>query len=140
LTHGAWSLYQPGQEDTLGYHTLVTGFLQQLCARTHAEAYCTTAAHFEAYLKTPPALRLLTTRLTAHRPDAVYFLLSKISRVGITVLRGGKALFRTSSDFPYRRHMFEIPALPAAGTYSVRLDATDLAGNYNEIDGSVRVS
>ena len=137
---GAWSLYQPGQEDTLDYHTLVTGFLQQLCARTHAKAYCTTAAHFEAYLKTPPALRLLTTRLTAHRPAAVYFRVSKISRVGITVLHGGKTLFLTSSDFPYGRHMFEIPALPAAGTYSVRFDATDLAGNFNEIDGSVRVS
>ena len=45
---GAWSLYQPGQEDTLDYHTLVTGFLQQLCARTQAPIYCTTAAHFAA--------------------------------------------------------------------------------------------
>ena len=28
---GAWSLYQPGVEDPLSYHELVTGFLQQLC-------------------------------------------------------------------------------------------------------------
>src|SRR5262249_24256738 len=31
---GAWSLYQPGIEDTLSYHELVTGLLQQLCTRT----------------------------------------------------------------------------------------------------------
>jgi hypothetical protein len=61
---GAWSLYQPGQEDTLDYHTLVTGFLQQLCSITHALVYCTTAAHFERYLKTPPAFA------AAHKPLA----------------------------------------------------------------------
>ena len=57
---GAWSLYQPGVEDTLSYHELVTGFLQQLCQRTAAPVYCTAAQHFTAYLKTPPALQLLT--------------------------------------------------------------------------------
>ena len=51
---GAWSLYQPGIEDTLSYHELVTGFLQQLCTRTKAPVYCTTAQHFTAYLTTPP--------------------------------------------------------------------------------------
>jgi D-glucuronyl C5-epimerase C-terminus len=52
---GSWSLYQPGVEDSLEYHTLVTGFLHELCARTHAPVYCTTAARFDAYLKRPPA-------------------------------------------------------------------------------------
>ncbi len=57
---GAWSLYQPGQEDDLSYHELVTGFLQQLCSRTAAPVYCTTAQHFQADLVTPPQLSLLT--------------------------------------------------------------------------------
>jgi hypothetical protein len=52
---GSWSLYQPGVADTLSYHQLVTGFVQQLCSITHAPVYCTTAAHFEAYLKRPPS-------------------------------------------------------------------------------------
>jgi len=47
---GAWSLYQPGVEDSLSYHILVTGFLDQLCARVQAPIYCTTARHFHAYL------------------------------------------------------------------------------------------
>jgi hypothetical protein len=51
---GSWSLYQPGVEDSLGYHTLVTGFLHQLCSRTHEQIYCTTAAHFDQYLQHPP--------------------------------------------------------------------------------------
>jgi hypothetical protein len=52
---GSWSLYQPGVEDTRDYHILVTGFLQQLCSRTHYRIYCRTAARFERYLKHPPA-------------------------------------------------------------------------------------
>jgi D-glucuronyl C5-epimerase C-terminus len=51
---GSWSMYQPGVLDTRDYHILVTGFLQQLCSRTHAPIYCVTAAHFERYLKHPP--------------------------------------------------------------------------------------
>jgi hypothetical protein len=51
---GSWSLYQPGQKDSLSYHQLVTGFLQKLCSMTQAQVYCTTASHFEAYAKHPP--------------------------------------------------------------------------------------
>lgn len=51
---GRWSLYQPGVLDSMSYHELVTGFLQQLCSEVHARVYCTTAAHFQAYLKHPP--------------------------------------------------------------------------------------
>ncbi len=40
---GAWSLYQPGQEDDLSYHELVTGFAQDLCQLTRTPVYCTTA-------------------------------------------------------------------------------------------------
>ncbi|PZS10370.1 MAG: hypothetical protein DLM64_08720 [Solirubrobacterales bacterium] len=57
---GRWSLYQPGEADTLDYHILVTGFLHELCSRTHAHVYCITAAHFDSYLRTPPALRTAT--------------------------------------------------------------------------------
>jgi D-glucuronyl C5-epimerase C-terminus len=51
---GSWSLYQPGQKDSLSYHQLVTGFLQKLCSMTNAQVYCTTASHFQAYAKHPP--------------------------------------------------------------------------------------
>jgi D-glucuronyl C5-epimerase C-terminus len=51
---GHWSLYQPGELSSYDYHVLVTGFLQELCKRTHARVYCNTAARFERYLKHPP--------------------------------------------------------------------------------------
>jgi hypothetical protein len=51
---GSWSLYQPGVPDSLDYHVLVTGFLHELCARTNALVYCTTAARFDSYLGHPP--------------------------------------------------------------------------------------
>ncbi len=51
---GRWSLYQPGELSSYDYHQLVTGFLAELCSRTHARVYCTTASRFEQYLKHPP--------------------------------------------------------------------------------------
>jgi hypothetical protein len=51
---GSWSLYEPGQKDTVSYHELVTEFLDQLCSRTRAPVYCRTAARFHNYLKKRP--------------------------------------------------------------------------------------
>jgi hypothetical protein len=137
---GAWSLYQPGEEDTLDYHTLVTGFLHELCARVRAPVYCTTAAHFDAYLKTPPALALLTGRVRVGRPAVIRFRLSKLSRVGIVLVDDGQTVFLTSSDFGYGVDAFSIPALQHTGDYTVRLAATDLADNFNRIVGTLHVS
>lgn len=137
---GAWSLYQPGEEDTLDYHVLVTGFLHDLCARTGARVYCVTARHFDSYLKTPPALRLLTHRARRGKPGTVRFRLSKYSHVGIVVVRGSQTVFRTSADFPYGVGAFAVPALSTAGRYTIRLAATDLAGNFNRIVGTLQVS
>jgi hypothetical protein len=137
---GAWSLYQPGQEDDLSYHELVTGFLQQLCSRTNATVYCTTAQHFQTDLQTPPALSLLTTRERARKPLALSFRLSKISRVGIVVLRGSQTVFSTSATFPYGVHSFAVPAIKRTGQYTIHLAATDLAGNFSRIVGSVQIT
>jgi hypothetical protein len=137
---GAWSLYQPGIEDDLSYHELVTGFLGQLCSRTHAAAYCTAAQHFRAYLHTPPALTLLTTRARRKRGFSIAFRLSKISHVGIVVLSGSTVVFETSASFPYGVHSFSIPPLRRRGTYAIHLAATDLVGNFGRIVGALSVS
>jgi hypothetical protein len=137
---GAWSLYQPGVEDTLDYHELVTGFLNQLCSRTGAPVYCDTAAHFQADLKTPPALQLLTGGIRAGKPATIRFRLSKYSHVGIVVVRGTQTVFLTSANFAYGANAFSVPALKPRGQYTVRLAATDLAGNFNRIIGTVQVS
>ena len=137
---GAWSLYQPGVEDSLSYHELVTGFLQQLCTRTQALAYCDTADRFQAYLTTPPTLQLLTGRLKANNRGTIRFRLSKVSHVGIVVVRGTTTAFSTSASFSHGVHTFTIPALKRRGTYAVRLAATDLAGNFGRIVGTLQVA
>jgi hypothetical protein len=136
---GAWSLYQPGVEDSLDYHKLVTGFLDQLCSRTDTPVYCATAQHFNTYLKTPPALSLVTQKVRPRSPNALRFRLSKYSRVGIVVLRGGRSVFLTSASFGYGVRSFALPAL-RAGSYEIHLAATDLAGNFNRIVGTLTVS
>jgi D-glucuronyl C5-epimerase C-terminus len=136
---GAWSLYQPGVEDDLSYHELVTGFLQQLCTLTSASVYCTTAKHFHAYLTTPPTLRQLTTSGRVRKATTLRFRLSKISRVGIVVTRGTTTTFETSATFPYGVDHFTIPAAKRVGTYGIRLTATDLAGNFTAISGTLKV-
>jgi D-glucuronyl C5-epimerase C-terminus len=138
---GAWSLYEPGVEDTLSYHELVTGFLGQLCTRTGAPVYCITAQHFTAYLTTPPALELLTHQVPESKPSMIRFRLSKYSHVGIVVVGpGGRTVFLTSADFGYGVRSFALPALHHKGTYAVRLAATDLAGNFNRLVGTIQVS
>jgi D-glucuronyl C5-epimerase C-terminus len=137
---GAWSLYQPGEEDSLSYHELVTSFLDELCSRTGAFAYCTTAQHFQTYLRTPPALALLTRRIRVRKFSTIRFRLSKVSHVGIVVVRGTETAFETSAGFSHGAHAFAIPPLKQRGLYTIRLAATDLAGNFGRIVGTVRVA
>jgi hypothetical protein len=136
---GAWSLYQPGLEDDLSYHELVTGFLQELCTRSAAPVYCATASAFEADLTTPPALQQLTAVAPASAPFTLLFHLSKVSHVGIVLERGTQTAFLTSADFGYGVDGFAVPPLKRAGVYAVHLAATDLAGNFSRIIGVLRI-
>jgi hypothetical protein len=137
---GAWSLYQPGQEDSLDYHTLVTGFLHGLCDRTQTPVYCTTADHFEADLKTPPALRVITHNARVGSATSIRFWLSKMSHVGIVVARDGQTVFLTSGDFPYGENSIAIPSPGRTGKLTIRLAATDLAGNFHRITDTLDVA
>jgi hypothetical protein len=135
---GAWSLYQPGLEDDLSYHKLVTGFLQQLCSRTGTSVYCQAAQHFQSYLHTRPVIQQRTARATARRGFGLGFRLSKASRVGVVLIRGTRTLLATSAQFPHGTHSFSVGPL-RRGTYSVHLSATDLAGNFSREVGSLVV-
>ena len=52
---------------------------------------------------------------------------------------GGHTLFATSASFGYGTRSFAVPALKHKGTYTIRLAATDLAGNFNRIVGTIQV-
>ncbi len=135
---GAWSLYQPGVEDDLSYHQLVTGFVQELCTLTSAPVYCQTATAFQADLTTPPTVTPTSTRAPARHGFAFDFQLSKASRVGLVLLNGSQTAFSTSASFGYGSNSFAIPKLPA-GTYAVHMSATDLAGNFTRVTGTLQV-
>jgi D-glucuronyl C5-epimerase C-terminus len=137
---GAWSLYQPGVEDDLSYHELVIGFLTQLCTLTAAPVYCTTAQHFESYLKVSPVLTQLTFKGRARKPVTLSFRLSKISHVGVVITRGTTTQFETSATFPYGVDHFTLPPFKRAGTYGVALAGTDLAGNFARTSGTLVVA
>ncbi len=136
---GAWSLYQPGVEDSLSYHQLVTGFLVRLCSDTKTPVYCTTAQHFQSYESTPPVLHQLTFRGKTRRQTRLRFKLSKFSHVGVVLTRGSSTIYTTSAYLPYGAERIVIPAL-RAGTYAVRIAATDLAGNFSRVNGTLTVT
>jgi len=137
---GAWSLYQPGEEDSLDYHQLVIGFLQLLCQKTASPIYCITAQRFQTYTTTPPILSLASSRLPLKKAGKIRFRLSKISHVGIVVMNGSKTVLATSATFPYGLHSFTTRAQRHIGQLAVRMSATDLAGNFTHITGAITVT
>ena len=139
---GSWSLYSQARESDLSYHNLVTGFLQGLCDRLGAAIYCQTAQAFTGDLKVAPTVKPVTRRVRGGEPAKLAFNLSKISRVGVTVVdSAGKTVFSTSALVGYGRRDFAWSKPPAkAGLYTLRVRATDLAGNQGPAaEGPLRV-
>ena len=130
---GKWSLYDESREADLSYHRLVTTFLRNLCRRTDDPVYCDAATRFRDYEDVPPAVVARTARIRTGRPARLKFRLDKISRVGVTVLDSdGDTVFATSATVG-RGNRFYTWSRPAApGDYTLRVSATDLAGNRAE--------
>lgn len=141
---GAWSLYSRGSgssESDLGYHTLLRDFLVQLCRRTAVVQYCSASQHFTAYLKTPPVLQVLPRTLRPRKTGKLRFKLSKISRVGVRISRDGQ-LVGTLNPGTLGRGTKSLSWTPPkkTGTYTVTVNATDLAGNAASAAGEVEVA
>jgi hypothetical protein len=138
---GAWSMYDTSHESDLNYHDLVTTFLQNLCKRTATPIYCDTAAHFKTYRKTPPVNAPVTRTIRAGKAAKLHFTVDKISRVGLTVLdANGKTVFATSAVVGRGDHFYTWSRPASAGGYTLRVAATDLAGNRGEpAEGPLRI-
>ena len=141
---GAWSYYSRGaitRESDLSYHTLLRDFLVGLCDRTGAPVYCDAELHFTTYLTVPPDLALRTTRVRGGTATTLKFSLSKISRTSVSVSApDGKRVLAVSAGTVGRGTRtvgWTVPRKP--GKYTVRLDATDLAGNTASVEGPVEV-
>jgi hypothetical protein len=139
---GAWSLYSRGSsthESSLEYHKLYLGFLWNLCDRSYEPVYCDTAERFESYLAEEPQVRLLSRRLRGGTTSSLRLRLSKVSRVGVRVMRGDAVQLSTAMTMGYgsRSFTWAVPRRP--GIYDVRLTAVDLAGNTSVVVGDVEV-
>jgi hypothetical protein len=141
---GAWSYYSRGaitRESDLSYHTLLRDFLTNLCDRTQEAVYCDAETNFTAYLTVPPELRLNTTRVRGGKPTTLSFTLSKISRTSVSVTApNGKPVLSVSAGVVGRGKRTVSWTVPRrAGDYTVRISATDLAGNEASIEDTVQV-
>jgi hypothetical protein len=141
---GGWSRYSPGQDSTLSYHELLADFLHRLCIRMrHAgedgETYCQASDRFTADLTTPPVLELADSAkaLRRKRIGTLGFTIDKPATVTL-VLKRGSAIRRITGRYGSGAH--SVAWRPQrAGAYTVRVDATDLAGNKASVDGTADV-
>jgi hypothetical protein len=141
---GAWSYYSRGaitRESDLSYHTLLRDFLTNLCDRTDTAEYCEAETSFTEYLTIPPELALRTTRVRGGKATTLKFTLSKISRTSIAVTApDGKQVLSVAAGVVGRGTRTVSWTVPRKkGIYTVRIAATDLAGNDASIEDTVEV-
>ena len=158
---GAWSLYDQSSESDLGYHELLTEFLQNLCGRTKGgpplagqeaaeprpeaiqgdEIYCSTASDFTSYLHTPPAFALLSHVAKRNARAGVMFSLSKVSTISLTVRQrgGGKVVWTNRATVEAGRPRLLWVTPTHGGAFEVSATAVDLAGNSATTSGTISI-
>jgi hypothetical protein len=141
---GAWSYYSRGavaRESDLHYHMLLRDFLTSLCDRTGEPVYCTAESHFTSYLSVAPELDVRTARVRGGKPGALRFSLSKISSttLRVTAPTGRQVLSVAAGVVGRGARSVAWNAPRKAGVYTVRIDATDLAGNAASVEEPVEV-
>ena len=109
-------------------------------AITADAVYCTTAQRFEADLRTPPAIALLSKALRGGTRAGVRVSLSKISTVRLSIRQGGRVVWTNSATVERGRPRLLWITPARGGTFAVTLVATDLAGNFASASGTIAVS
>jgi hypothetical protein len=99
--------------------------------------YCTTAQRFQTDLHTPPAISLLSTSARTGARAGVTVSLSKISTVRLTVRQGSRVIWTNAATVSggHPKLLWVTPS--RAGSYSIGLSATDLAGNFSTASGTI---
>jgi hypothetical protein len=137
---GRWSRYsEGGAEASLGYHRLVTGFLDDLCGRLKG-TYCKYYERFRGYLGDKPAISYTgDAEGTAGAPLRIRYRIDKAACVTIEVTdAGGKLVFRDRRKV--RRGSHAVSWTPeAAGAYTVTIGAVDQNKNSTSPDFPVTV-
>ena len=123
---GRWSRYNAGgAEASLGYHRLVTGFLDDLCTRLHGK-YCTYYKRFRSYLGAKPVVRYTgSADGTTGEPLRLLYRVNKASCMTAEVTdTSGNVVFRDRKKVAKGEHRFLwTPEVP--GAYVLTLEAVD---------------
>jgi hypothetical protein len=137
---GKWSLYsEGGAESSLGYHRLVTGFLDDLCQRLKGK-YCTYHDRFRSYLGDKPVVEYTgDAEGVAGQPLKLRYRIDKPACVTIGVTdAGGAVVFRDRHKVAHGSHSVEWTP-EAAGSYTVTFEAVDQNKNATSPDFPVVV-
>jgi hypothetical protein len=138
---GRWSLYDlSGAESSLGYHRLVTGFLDNLCQRLGG-SYCTYFKRFRSYLGAKPAVRYTGRGTTVTgRPLALRYTIDKAACVTAEVHdTSGDVVFHERAKVARGTHRFRWTP-KRAGQYVLTLGAVDSNGNATSPDFTIQVN
>jgi hypothetical protein len=101
------------------------------------QLYCTTAQRFTADLHAPPVVALLSTKASAGTRAGVKISLSKISTVTMTIRQGSTVVWRNRATVAGGKPKLLWTTPAKAGTFSVTLAASDLAGNFSTAQGTI---
>jgi hypothetical protein len=137
---GAWSLYsQGGKEATLNYHSLIAGFLDGLCARTHRRTYCSAGRRFARYEREPTRIAIPPLRRPwATRASTLRFRLSKVSTVKVRLWGTRGTSLARDLRLPRGTHTLRWTP-PGRGRYRLRIEAQGPSGPRGVETRSIRV-
>jgi len=111
----------------------VRDFLQSLCDRTRAGAYCGRAKTFDRYLHERTRVGFGGVGTVRRGRDAnVRFTLSKLSCVTLRVRRGDKLVHVRRLVLPRGLRALTYRP-PRAGRYTVQVQAVDLLNHYTRV-------
>ncbi|MEI6447484.1 MAG: D-glucuronyl C5-epimerase family protein [Actinomycetes bacterium] len=134
-----WSYYSPGEWDTVEYHSLTTGFLEELCRRTGSPAYCSTGKLFRGFLESAPSVAVKTGRLRTGRTGKLRIWVSKPAKLTVTVrsgTKGGKVL-ATTADLSPGIHSWNLRPPRGTKLMTVSVKATDSNGRSRSVKSTV---
>jgi hypothetical protein len=138
---GAWSLYsEHGAEATLNYHSLIAGFLTNLCDRVHKRVYCSAGKRFKRYEREPTKIGLAPLgKVRWDRTSTIRFSISKVSAVKVTIW--GTRGLSLSRDLNVSRGVQTLSwRPPGRGRYRLRITAQGPSGPLGVESRTIRVT
>ncbi|WP_028067202.1 D-glucuronyl C5-epimerase family protein [Solirubrobacter soli] len=138
---GAWSLYsEGGAEATLNYHSLIAGFLTNICDRTHRRTYCSAGERFKRYEREPTKIGIALPHTTRwDRTSTFRFSISKISDVKVRIW--GTRGMNLSRDLRMGRGSRSLSwRPPGRGRYTLRITAQGPSGPLGVETRTIRVT